>query len=294
VAGPIALATGSVMREVVPARLSAWHGLSGVLLLSIVTLALSTGLYAARAHLRRAVWPRALEPERGYALALTALDRVGQAVARPLQGASLRSYVMTTLVTAMLFLGAGLWWGGALPAAARRTPAHLYELAVAALIILAALSAATAGSNMTAVLSLGAVGYGVASIYILYGAPDLAITQFAVETLTVVIFVLVFHEVRGFGDLSTRLVRARDAVIAAAAGTLIATLVLFIGRSGTTSRLSAYFAEASPTLGHGRNIVNVILVDFRGFDTLGEITVLVTVAVGVRALLRLGHKEGRT
>ena len=116
-------------------------------------------------------------------------------------------------------------------------------------------------------------------------------TQFAVETLTVVIFVLVFHQLRGFGDLSTGLVKVRDAVIAAAGGTLIATLVLFIGASGTTSRLAAYFAEASPRLGHGSNIVNVMLVDFRGFDTLGEITVLVTVAVGVRALLRLGNKE---
>ena len=67
--------------------------------------------------------------------------------------------------------------------------------------------------------------------------------------------------------------------------------MLFIGASGTTSRLSAYFADAAPRLGHGRNVVNVILVDFRGFDTLGEITVLVTVAIGVGALLRIGQER---
>ena len=71
-------------------------------------------------------------------------------------------------------------------------------------------------------LSLGTVGYGIALIYVLFGAPDLAMTQFAVETLTVVIFVLVFYQLNGFGDLSSPLVKVRDAVIAAAAGTIIA------------------------------------------------------------------------
>ena len=118
-------------------------------------------------------------------------------------------------------------------------------------------------------------------------------TQFAVETLTVVIFVLVFSHLRGFADLSTRFVRARDAFVAIAAGALVTTLVLFIGASGTTSRLAPYFADAAPRLAHGYNIVNVILVDFRGFDTMGEITVLVTVAIGVRALLLIGRERGQ-
>jgi multicomponent Na+:H+ antiporter subunit A len=163
---------------------------------------------------------------------------------------------------------------------------------LAALIVAGAASAAFARSNMAAVLSLGVVGYGVAVMYALLGAPDLAMTQFAVETLTVVIFVLVFSNLRGFGDLSSRPVKMRDGAVAIAAGALVTTLVLFIGASGTSSRLSAYFADAAPRLAHGYNVVNVILVDFRGFDTLGETTVLVTVAIGVRALLLIG-REGR-
>jgi multicomponent Na+:H+ antiporter subunit A len=162
---------------------------------------------------------------------------------------------------------------------------------LAGLIVAGALSALFARSTMAAVLSLGVVGYGVAVMYALLGAPDLAMTQFAVETLTVVIFVLVFAKLRGFGDLSSRLVKARDALVAIAAGVLVTTLVLFIGSSGTTSRLSAYFADAAPRLAHGYNVVNVILVDFRGFDTLGETTVLVTVAIGVRALLLIGRER---
>jgi multicomponent Na+:H+ antiporter subunit A len=88
-------------------------------------------------------------------------------------------------------------------------------------------------------------------------------------------------------------VRVRDAFVAVAAGVLVTTLVLFVGASGTTSRLSSYFADAAPRLAHGRNVVNVILVDFRGFDTLGETTVLVTVAIGVRALLLIGKERHR-
>jgi multicomponent Na+:H+ antiporter subunit A len=188
-------------------------------------------------------------------------------------------------------VGLALAMGRALPVPSRWTPIQPHEAAVAALIIAAAISAACARSNTAAVLALGTVGYGIALIYVLFGAPDLAMTQFAVETLTVVIFVLVFYQLRGFGDLSSPLVKVRDALIATTAGTIIAVLVLFIGASGTTSRLSSYFADSAPTLGHGRNVVNVILVDFRGFDTLGEITVLVTVAVGVRALLRIGKER---
>jgi multicomponent Na+:H+ antiporter subunit A len=289
-AGPLSLATGAIVPGAATIPLAVWHGLTPVLLLSVLTLAGSIILYASRETVRRRAWPRALRTERLYALAERTLDRASRMIAPPLQSASLRSYALTIIVTAIVLLGCSLLVGGVLPATRRWTPVHLHEFAVAALVITAALSAAAARSNMTAVLSLGAVGFGVAVIYILFGAPDLAMTQFAVETLTVVIFVLVFHQLRGFGDLSTRLVKVRDAVIAAAGGTLIATLVLFIGASGTTSRLASYFAEASPRLGHGKNVVNVMLVDFRGFDTLGEITVLVTVAVGVRALLRLGTK----
>jgi multicomponent Na+:H+ antiporter subunit A len=116
-------------------------------------------------------------------------------------------------------------------------------------------------------------------------------TQFSVETLTVLIYVLVFRHFRNLGGLSPRLVRYRDACVAAGMGTLIGTLVLLVATTETPAGLREYFAEFGPTLGHGRNIVNVILVDFRGFDTMGEITVLATAAIGVRALLRLGAAE---
>ena len=155
------------------------------------------------------------------------------------------------------------------------------------MIIAGAISATLAKSTMAAVLSLGVVGYGVAMTFLLFGAPDLAMTQFSVETLTVIIYVLVFRHFRNLGPLSPPLVRYRDLIIAAGIGTFIGALVLSVSTTDTAARLREYFAQFGPTLGHGRNIVNVILVDFRGFDTMGEITVLATAAIGVRALIRL-------
>ena len=290
-AGPIGLAAESVAGSRSTLAPGIWHGFTVTLLLSALTVAGSLILFTWRARLWRLQWPAALQTERLYVFALAGLDATSRRVAPALQSASLRTYALTVVVTAISLIAIALASGGALPPPRRWTPIHFHEAALAALIIAAALSATFARSSMAAALSLGTVGYGVAVIYALLGAPDLAMTQFAVETLTVVIFVLVFYRLRGFGDLSSRVVRSRDAIVAATAGALVTTLVLFVGASGTTSRLAAYFADAAPRLAHGLNVVNVILVDFRGFDTLGEATVLVTVAIGVRALLLIGSER---
>jgi multicomponent Na+:H+ antiporter subunit A len=288
---PVSLAAAAILPGEAPVTLALWHGLNLTLLLSAATLLAAVCLFLFRVPLRRHAWPRALGTERLYTRALSALDAISDVAAPAFQGASLRSYVLTIVLTFVGLVGTALVTVRLMPALSRWTPIQLHEAAVALLIVLAAVSAARATNIMTAVLSLGMVGYGVSLMYVIFGAPDLGMTQFAVETLTVVIFVLVFRQLRGFGDLSSPLVRLRDGVVATAAGAMIAVLVLFIGASGTTSRLSSYFVDAAPRLGHGRNVVNVILVDFRAFDTLGEITVLVTVAVGVMALLRIA-KEG--
>ena len=288
---PLRLAATAVTGNALPVRLALWHGFSVTLSLSVVTLIGSLSLFTFIGPIRRHVWPRALGTERLYTRVLSTLDRISDLVAPALQSASIRAYVLTIVVTVVALVGSALAMSRALPALSRWTPIQPHEAAVAALIIAAAMSAARAKSTTAAVLALGTVGYGIALLYVLFGAPDLAMTQFAVETLTVVIFVLVFYQLKGFGDLSSPLVKVRDAGIATVAGTIIAVLVLFIGASGTTSLLSPYFLDHAATLGHGRNVVNVILVDFRGFDTLGEITVLVTVAVGVRALLRIGKER---
>jgi len=293
VSTPIAVATSAVTGTTSGITLALWHGFTITLALSALTLAGSFMVFTGRHRLWRLAWPDALQTEHLYSRTLMVLDSISRRIGPLLQGASLRSYVLVVAVTAIALVTTALAMAFVLPVSRRSTSIEFHEAVLAGLIVAGAVSAAAARSTMAAVLSLGVVGYGVAVMYALLGAPDLAMTQFAVETLTVVIFVLVFSQLRGFADLSSRLVRTRDAFVATAAGALVSTLVLFIGASGTTSRLADYFADAAPRLAHGDNIVNVILVDFRGFDTLGEITVLVTVAIGVRALLLIGRERGR-
>jgi multicomponent Na+:H+ antiporter subunit A len=288
---PIALAVTRVVGSSASPHLAIWHGFTPTLWLSLLTLAGAVALFVIRRAFDRIAWPRALRTERLYSGTLAAVDRASDLLAPMLQSASLRRYLLIVTAVAVALVTAGLATERVLPAANRWTSIHAHEAAIACLIVAGAVAASQARSTMPAVLSLGAVGYGVALMYALFGAPDLAMTQFAVETLTVVIFVLVFRHHRDFSELSSTVVKSRDATVAIAAGAVVTTLVLSIGASGTSSRLAPYFAENAPLLAHGRNIVNVILVDFRGFDTMGEITVLVTVAIGVRALLSLGMER---
>jgi multicomponent Na+:H+ antiporter subunit A len=108
-----------------------------------------------------------------------------------------------------------------------------------------------------------------------------------IETLTVVLLVLVFYHLPRFARLSTAPTHARDIIVALAAGAMVSVFVLVAIGTQYESPISAYFMENSLPLAHGRNVVNVILVDFRALDTLGEMTVLALAGLGVYALLKL-------
>ena len=287
---PLSAAAGAIENRSAPLSLAIWHGVSPALILSAFTLAAVAGAYTLRDVIRNRAWRPATGSEWLYLRSLSGLDAISRAIGPPLHSASLRSYVMVIVVSVMA-AGFTAWW--TLPAVkvAARTEIRLHELLIVVVIISGAIAAAMAKTTMAAVLSLGVVGYGVAMTFLLYGAPDLAMTQFSVETLTVLIYVLVFRHFRNLGDLSSPLVRYRDLIIGAGIGAFIGALVLSISTTDTAARLREYFVQFGPTLGHGRNIVNVILVDFRGFDTMGEITVLATAAIGVRALVRLANLD---
>jgi multicomponent Na+:H+ antiporter subunit A len=286
---PLAAAATAIAGEPVDSSLRLWHGVTPALLSSAATLLAVGAGYAVRAGLRRWTWRPRFGAEDAYAGALAVLDAAGRAIAPALHSASLRTYVMVILATTVVVGGAVLMQDPAMGSALPRTAVTIPDVLIVLVIIAGAVSAAFARSTMSAVLALGAVGYGVATMFLGFGAPDLAMTQFSVETLTVVIYVLVFRHFRDLGQLSPRWVRARDGVVAAAMGLFIGGLLLTVATTDTAPRLRAFFAEFGPTLGHGRNIVNVILVDFRGLDTLAEITVLATAAIGVRGLLRLAE-----
>jgi multicomponent Na+:H+ antiporter subunit A len=148
--------------------------------------------------------------------------------------------------------------------------------------------------RLGAVVVLGAVGYGMAGVFIAQGAPDLALTQFAIETLTIVAFVLVLrHLPARFGAGARRPGHLRRVAVAVAVGLGAMVLVLAVSVDPPVTTASDLAVERALPDAEGRNIVNVVLVDFRGLDTLGEIAVLLVAAVGVTTLARVGRRPPR-
>ncbi len=277
----------------VPVKLSLWHGFNRVLALSALTLAV--GAWAAmklsttpRFLLGSA--PRAWFPSRVYDNLLNALFKLARFTTDALQGHSQRHHL--TIIFLFLFL-LGFYVLGSLDTtvfASSFQNITFYEAAIGAMILASALGAVFARSLLGAVATFGLVGYGVSVVYALYGAPDLAITQIVIETLTIILFVLVVYKFPSFGNRSVPGTRLRDAFLALLGGTFMTALVLKAVNVQFHPSISDYFVENSVPQGHGRNIVNVILVDFRALDTLGEITVLTVAALGVFVLLRDGRR----
>ncbi|MBW6489866.1 MAG: DUF4040 domain-containing protein [Lentimicrobium sp.] len=168
----------------------------------------------------------------------------------------------------------------------------IYEILILILIVSSTLIAVSVKSRLAAILSLGGVGYGIGLLFVIYGAIDVAITLMLAETLVLVLFMVVVYHLPKFTNFSSNASRLRDAAIALLVGGFMTGLVLKAGQLNLNPKISDFYVENAIPLAHGSNIVNVILVDFRALDTLGEITVLVIAAIGVVALLKLKTKKG--
>lgn len=290
-------AVSAITAKTVSVKLKLWHGLSISLLLSVATILLGILLFAGRRYIVRlsklfsGLQP--LYPSVLFKKGVQSFLSLSSAATGKIQSGNLYNYLIT-IFSAMVI---GLWL--------QVIASHNFELfldmndfnfldlGITLLMIAAVVLTTVARGRLTAVIALGVVGFGVALIYVLHGAVDVAITQLIVETLTVVLFVLVLYRLPRFNKLSKLSTRIRDAILAGSVGALMATLVLIKSTSETFESISSFFINNSLIEAHGRNIVNVILVDFRGIDTMGEITVLSVAAIGVYALLKLklGSKD---
>lgn len=172
------------------------------------------------------------------------------------------------------------------------SPLRIYEVTIFLLIIAAIFLITTTKSRLTAIAALGIVGYSICLIFVVYGAPDLAMTQFAIDTLTVVLFVLVLFKLPSFLRLSNSKNKLRDLILSTLFGVLIAIITLQATLYPSNKEVSKFYAENAYVLAKGKNIVNVILVDYRGFDTLIETIVLSIAALGVWSILKYKTKDG--
>ncbi|MEM9774229.1 MAG: Na+/H+ antiporter subunit B, partial [Chloroflexota bacterium] len=234
-------------------------------------------------------------PETGYFNFLDGMLDLAGRTAVMLQNGYLRRYLEFVFVTLVVLVTLPLWFSGALGSVQvtiSETP-RLNELIISAIIIIAAFYVVRFSGRLAAIAALGVVGYGIALLFLYFNAPDLAMTQFSIETLTVIIFVLVIYRLPKYQSLTSALGRYRDALLSGLIGLIMFGLVLFVTSIPYSRHISNFYAAGSYLEAKGRNIVNVILVDFRGLDTMVEISVLAVAGIGVMALLATGTFRGR-
>ncbi|SEU34280.1 hydrogen gas-evolving membrane-bound hydrogenase subunit E [Stigmatella erecta] len=274
-----------------PLELALWHGLTPALGLSAVSLALGITAYTQRERLRRALVSLRLErwgPSRLYTLGLAGLRRCADVLTEQFQSGSLHRYTFLTVAVTAGLLALPLLFRMGVPEGLKRT-LHLHEAAVLALLVLATALAVRTRSVLTAIMALSVVGLTESFVYVLLGAPDLALTQVVVQTLTVILFALVFSRfpVKPTGGRS----RLQDAALSLAAGGLISWALLHASALPPQTRLADAYTSRSEPEAHGRNVVNTIIVDFRALDTLGETAVLATASLGVYLLFRPSRRR---
>lgn len=264
--------------------------------LAMSLIALGLGLWGYR-HLesvRRAfdqVRPR-VHANAVYDGILAGLDRLSRWMVRVHMTGLLRDYIAYILL--VVFLGIGLAAaasGAAFDLRLDLAPMTFVEAVVIALIIAGAIAVAAFRHRLAAIVALSIVGLMVSFLYVQLRAPDLALTQLMVESISTVLILLAVRYLPPLPkEQDTARRKAADIALAAGAGALVAFLALMTNANRLFPSISQYFVENSKPLGGGSNIVNVILVDFRGVDTMGEITVLGIAALSVYALVTLRQR----
>jgi multicomponent Na+:H+ antiporter subunit A len=279
------------------AELRLWHGWTPELALSCATLLAGVAAYRS--------WPR-LQPlladldqidrhgaERGYEAAMAGMLEIAKRQTAWLQVGDLRRYLARTVavvsaaIVAVLVLRGGI----ALPAP-EATPA---PIAIAALLVAVAIAAMRAADHaLVAFMAAGAAGFGAAALFLVGGAPDLAFTQVAVEALAIVLFLAVLGRLPlRTPDPRDSRTRWRDGIAATAFGAAVTLVLMAVQAATPDGAVADWYRANSLPAAMGSNVVNVIIVDFRALDTLGEISVLAFAALGALALVR-GARQARS
>lgn len=289
-------AIGSVNGAAVETKLALWHGVNIPLMLSAVCLLFGLILLALWSRLNPTLQAintacARFGPEAGYFRIMEGITTVAAWQTRVLQNGVLGLYLLILVAVTFGLTGYTLLVKHGVNLTLDLSGSHFYEWGIALLLLASVVFASVTRSRLGAVASTGVLGFSVALIFIHFSAPDLGITQLLVETLTVILLVLVLIKLPEFVRLSSPFERFRDLAVAIFAGVVMTLMILSALDVQYFESISSYYIENSATLAYGRNIVNVILVDFRALDTLGEIFVLALAALGVFSMTKLKAED---
>ena len=271
-------AARSTSPDIAPLTPASSYELGSVFLLTAITAIIGLVLFLSWDRLHRLLhtwhWLDRYGPAAWYERLLHGLPRLAAWQTRGLQHGRLDGYLRLILTAILLMEGWLSWYSGIRPSLDWRWPPYAWGWGVACLLIVAGTGAALfLRQRLAMLMASGLVGYGSAILFLFAGAPDLAFTQFTVETILVVIAASVLPLFRRDAAPPARL-KLTDIGLASVAGIGTFLLLSHLNALPVDPSLAEWFKNHSLSEAHGRNVVNVIIVDFRALDTLGEITVL--------------------
>ncbi|MGN1386150.1 MAG: Na+/H+ antiporter subunit A [Bacillus sp. (in: firmicutes)] len=288
-------AASAILGDVMPAdyhiHISMWHGFQPELFMTIGVVLLGIILYKT--------WPKwkfVYKPftekwsfNSLYNNSLKYLEYGSNKLAVNTMTGSIRNYLVYIFFFMIVSLGFTLFWKDAFALSLENTaPIGFYELVLAVIIAIGAISIIFVKSRLTSIIVLGSVGYTVSLFFVLFRAPDLALTQLVIETVSTALFLLCFYHLpKNFRKEERIRFKMTNFVISLGVGIIVALIALSASSTKLFDSISQYYVETTYTEAGGQNMVNVILVDYRGLDTMFEITVLGIAALGIYGMIKL-------
>lgn len=273
-----------------------WHGINPELLMTLGVVLAGTLLYRTKKTWKNAYYyyPEVLTLNHLYGAIITKTEAASLRITKGYMTGSPRDYLVYILAFIILIVGgATLMFDGISFSTARNSEVSFYEIGVLIGMIITALTVLFAKSRLTAIIAVGGLGFFVVSAFVLFRAPDLALTQIVVETITTVLFLLCFYHLPKFNVEKTSVgFKAVNGIISIGVG-LVVTVVALSAYGTQLAEPISDFYKNSYELAGAKNIVNAILVDFRGFDTMLEIVVLSMAGLGVYNLVKLQLERRR-
>ncbi|MED4350815.1 Na+/H+ antiporter subunit A [Schinkia azotoformans] len=271
-------------------EISAWHGLNTELWMTIGVIVVGTILYLTLRKWYRVylIYPEAATLNRLYDNALKIMELFSRRITDRYMTGYIRDYLVYIFVFIVVMVGGSLWlFDGFVYTPSMDAPVNIYEVSLVIAMVISALTVLLSKSRMTAVISVGALGFFVSFFFVLFRAPDLALTQLVVETVTTVLFLLCFYHLPQFKkEMSHLRFKVSNAFISIVVGIVVTIVALSANGTRLFPSISSYYEDAYVLAG-AKNVVNAILVDFRGIDTMLEILVLTIAGLGVYILIKL-------
>ncbi|MCM3189577.1 Na+/H+ antiporter subunit A [Bacillus subtilis] len=276
-------------------HISQWHGVTTELLMTAGIVVIGTIGYLSLNKWKGIykLFPSKLTLNRLYDKLLTLMEKGSYRVTKQYLTGFLRDYLLYIFAGFIILIGGAFAIKGGFSFKTEgMAKIGVYEIILTLVMISATVATVFARSRLTAIIALGVVGYTLALFFVIFRAPDLALTQLVIETISVALFLLCFYHLPKLRlKTKTRTFRMTNFIISLGVGVIVTLLGIASSSQRTKDSIASFFVKHSHDLGGGDNVVNVILVDFRGFDTMFEITVLTIAALGIYSMIKTKVKE---